>query len=327
MDIRNLKEEFLKRYGDYENDVNNFFYYLKEEYDISIDNPNIEIFMQGIETEKIKDSLNYLIESGTYKKAETAKKYAVAIGQFFEFVKDNSSIKNKDLFDELARNGRRENSYIARMMRYIENSEKLKPKEALGIIDRGMAKDLLKWCNDQLSSSTKWEEELGYKKASAAICIKMMLLYGITYRNARVLRVSQIDRARNEIGLGRFKLRMPVYLGKQMCRFLDYKEKKEIYNPEGYLFTDRRGKAWTGITSSSGIPNFLKYKFGITDVTGIIKYGIRQLLIAGLNDYVIKEITGASDEVIGGCIEKEDDEKVYREINNKLVTVELYYDF
>ena len=63
MDIRDLKEEFLKRYGDYENDVNNFFYYLKVEYDISIDNPNIEIFMQGIETERIKDSLNYLVES------------------------------------------------------------------------------------------------------------------------------------------------------------------------------------------------------------------------------------------------------------------------
>ena len=145
MDIRDLKEEFLKRYGDYENDVNNFFYYLKVEYDISIDNPNIEIFMQGIETERIKDSLNYLVESGRYKKAETAKKYAVAIGQFFEFVRDNSVLKNKDLFDELARNGRRENSYIARMMRYIENCEKLRPKETLGIIDRPMAEDLLNW--------------------------------------------------------------------------------------------------------------------------------------------------------------------------------------
>ena len=297
------------------------------EYDISIDNPNIEIFMQGIETERIKDSLNYLVESGRYKKAETAKKYAVAIGQFFEFVRDNSVLKNKDLFDELARNGRRENSYIARMMRYIENCEKLRPKETLGIIDRPMAEDLLNWCNEQLISQEQWEEELGYKKASAAICIKMMLLYGITYRNARVVRVSQIDRKKNEINLGGFKLRMPVHLGKQICRFLDYKEEKGICNQEGYLLTDRQGKAWTGITSSSSIPNFLKYRFGITDVTGIIKYGIRQLLIAGLNDHVIRKITGASDELIGGCIMQDEDEKMYKEINNKLVTVELYYDF
>jgi len=61
-----------------------------------------------------------------------------------------------------------------------------------------------------------------------------------------------------------------------------------------------------------------------TSVTSIVKYGISQLLKAGLNDSIIKQITGASDTLIRGCI-VHGDEDIERIINNKLVNVELYY--
>ena len=57
-----------------------------------------------------------------------------------------------------------------------------------------------------------------------------------------------------------------------------------------------------------------------------MKYGISQLLKAGLSDSIIKKMTGASEKLIQGCILREDSEW-NRIINNKLVTVELYYEF
>lgn len=105
------------------------------------------------------------------------------------------------------------------------------------------------------------------------------------------------------------------------------KKKKEYVIRKDICLPTVREKRGQGLPAAQVYPVFLKYRFGITDVTGIIKYGIRQLLIAGLNDHVIRKITGASDELIGGCIMQDEDEKMYKEINNKLVTVELYYDF
>ena len=61
-------------------------------------------------------------------------------------------------------------------------------------------------------------------------------------------------------------------------------------------------------------------------MTSIVKYGISQLLKAGLSDSIIKKMTGASEKLIQGCILHEDYERD-RIVNNKLVTVELYYEF
>lgn len=47
---------------------------------------------------------------------------------------------------------------------------------------------------------------------------------------------------------------------------------------------------------------------------------------AGLNDSIIKQLTGASDTLIKGCI-THDDEDIGWIINSKLVNVELYYHF
>ena len=54
--------------------------------------------------------------------------------------------------------------------------------------------------------------------------------------------------------------------------------------------------------------------------------GSRELLKAGLSDSIIKKMTGASEKLIQGCILHEDYE-LDRIVNNKLVTVELYYEF
>ncbi len=65
---------------------------------------------------------------------------------------------------------------------------------------------------------------------------------------------------------------------------------------------------------------------GITSVTSAVKYGISQLLKAGLSDSVIKKVTGASEKLIQGCLLHEDD-KLNQIINTKILMADQYYEF
>lgn len=66
--------------------------------------------------------------------------------------------------------------------------------------------------------------------------------------------------------------------------------------------------------------------YGITSVTSAVKYGINQLLKAGLSDSIIKKMTGASETVIQGCLLQEDNE-LKQIINTKVLMADWYYEF
>ncbi len=65
---------------------------------------------------------------------------------------------------------------------------------------------------------------------------------------------------------------------------------------------------------------------GITSVTSAVKYGISQLLKAGLSDSIIKKVTGANEKLIQGCLFHEDNE-LKQIINAKVLMADWYYEF
>lgn len=160
----------------------------------------------------------------------------------------------------------------------------------------------------------------------AAIAIKMMLLYGITYRELRKIKWSDYEDRYGFIKINEFDVRLPKKLSVQLALMKDFVYQQTISNKEGLMFTDILGQPWADTTSYSGIPDYLGTLLGITSVSRIVKYGISQLLKAGLSDSIIKKMTGASDKLIQGCLLHEDEE-LNRLINNKLVTVDFYYQF
>ncbi len=95
-----------------------------------------------------------------------------------------------------------------------------------------------------------------------------------------------------------FELWLPLKLSIQLRNIKDFVFNKKIVNKENLIFAGFRGEAWNDITSSSGIPDYMGALIGITSVTSAVKYGINQLLKAGLSDSIIKKMTGASETVI-----------------------------
>ena len=153
-----------------------------------------------------------------------------------------------------------------------------------------------------------------------------MMLYGITYRELRKIKWENFDEYYGFITVNGIELRLPPKLSRQLQQVQKFVFQNHVKSNEDLLFTDGNGEPWGEITSSSGIPDYLGTLIEVTSVTSIVKYGIGQLLKAGLSDSVIKKITGASDKLIQGCLLTEDDE-LKKTINNKIVMAELYYEF
>ncbi len=187
------------------------------------------------------------------------------------------------------------------------------------------AEKILIWANEQFITQ-KWEDTTSFRKAVAAIGIKMMMLYGITYRELRKIKWNDYNEMYNCITVNGFELRLPLKLSIQLRNIKKFVFDKKIINGKNLIFAGFQGEAWNDITSSSGIPDYMGTLIGITSVTSIVKYGISQLLKAGLSDSIIKKMTGASEKIIQGCLLQEDNE-LKQIINAKILMADWYYEF
>lgn len=321
-----IENEFLKEYPDYKNDVQNFTEYLAGQWKNSLEDETIRFMIQGLDVEFILKSLIYNVEeTKKYKKKTAAKRYATVIGQFFNYIRRSTNIENPTLFDAISYNRSRENAYMKRMMAYIDSSSMLDGIAEQEPLAASQVETILKWADEQLEEND-WKDSTNFRKAMAAIALKMMLLYGITYRELRKIQWESYDDVYGYITINGFELRLPVKLSVQLKKVKEFVKNEKIKNEQGMIFVDYSGKQWAEITSYSGIPDYLGVLLGITSITSVVKYGIGQLLKAGLSDTVIKKITGASDKLVQGCV-LQDDVELIQVINNKLVTVDLYYKF
>ncbi len=327
MNYLNMVEQFVEEYPNYKSDIINFNDYLEHKWKRSLEDDTIQIFIQGLDVDFIVGSLDYNVEKRKkYNKRTTAKRYAVVVGQFLDFLRKNTDIKNKELFDAVSYGRNRENAYMKRMMEYVNHSKALEgivEVEALCKTDVGK---ILAWSDEQLEEEVNWNIPMNYRKAVAALGIKLILVYGLTYRELRKIKWEQYDEVYGRIRLGGYGLRLPMNLAYQIRCFRQFVRNIGRGRNDEYIFADYEGKVWGEITSSSGIPDYLGSLLGNTSITSMVKYGIRELIAVGINDTVIKKITGASDKLIAGCIEQED-EGMSNSINNKIVMVDMYYQF
>lgn len=163
---------------------------------------------------------------------------------------------------------------------------------------------LIEWCDKQIErdfSNLDILDETRYKRINACICMKLMILTGITYREARKLEIDNLNVMESTVNINSYIIRLPKKLS---CQFNKYYKIREKYNliKNRYLFNTFNGDQWGDKTSASGIPSFLKTAILKTTILSISKYGIIQLIKCGINDSVIMNLTGASREIMNDCI-------------------------
>ncbi|MEA4987940.1 MAG: hypothetical protein VB095_07760 [Anaerovorax sp.] len=327
MDFVVLKHSFLQANPNYENDVNNFIDYMSSIRGIRLPEQQ-DFLVNGMTTEHVIDSLKYYIDIGQIKKQEPARKYFVSIKQLFEYVLSNSNYKNDNFKKELANPAVREESYSRKTIQFLEKCEKLEVKEPLEQLENDGISKLIAWCNDVIAMDFSKESlsSTSFRRINAALCMKLIIFTGITYRVARQLEFSNLKVETNEITIMNFDIRLPLDLSKQFQRYYSY---RVAHLPAQYLFVDIHGNQWGEKTSDSGIPNFMKTAINQTNITGIVKHGLSQLIKCGVNDSVIMKLTGASYELLASCLEdaQEKEQSDWNKyINSKLIMTKNYYE-
>ena len=169
-------------------------------------------------------------------------------------------------------------------------------------------------------------ESMSFSKVSSMLAIKLMILTGAKYSVIRDLKFDHLKLDENTITIQKYTIRLPVNLSLQFRIFCKLRE--NVLNVSSkYLFCNQDSSQWHK-SIYSGIADFLSVTILRMDTTGISKYGITNLLKAGVSIIEIENLTGAKGDLIRGCmpIDLESDiDKENRLMNMKLASSEHYY--
>ncbi|SHM82561.1 hypothetical protein SAMN02746066_03459 [Anaerosporobacter mobilis DSM 15930] len=326
--IRELKDRFLNENPGYINDINNFINYIETQIEqASFYN---EFTLRGMTVKGILNSLEYLVNIEQIQKKEPAKKYISAVGQLFAYIFDNSEIQNISLKSQLDLPQKRKGSYLKVCYDFISKSEVLQDKESYKALDDATVNKLIIWCDNKIDKAIDQNsnniKDINFKHMVAALCIKLILLTGCTYRVVRAIKISDLDTELSLITVNGYDIRLPLGLSRQFKYYKQIYIDKKFNYLEGFLFVGTDGKQWGSGTSSSGITNYLKTEIEKTDITGIIKYGITQLMLQDVNDSVIIRLTGANKDIIEDCLPQDSKKEIewFSYINSKIVKTGIY---
>lgn len=322
MGYKAISEKFIQRYPDYKSDINNFSEYLNVYWKDSLSNDLFRILVRGMDIEFVLQSLVYNVEEiKRYKTKSKARRYSVVIGQFLKYIFENVGITNSELYNMII-GDKSQKSYMKHMTLYINRCDMLKGITQNEPLLPTQTEDLIDWCNEQFNKH-EWDSETDFKKAMAAIALKMMMLYGITYRELRKMKWEHYDEYYGLIVINGFKLRLPPKLSLQVQRIKQFTLDRDIRNSDGLIFTSISGEEWGKTTSSSGLSDYVKTVIGDSSLSSVVKYGILQLIKVGVNSAEITKLTGAQNNFIESCIDPSDKD-IFLLVNRAAVSSDIY---
>ena len=296
MDIEKIITEFVTAKSEgYEKDIRILMEFLESE-----KMPLVETTFQGIRTGYIEKSLDYYIDTRRLKSVSPAKRYVSAISEFFKYCILKGYIDNENLRKELFEPAfSDERSYIGIMNEKIYQDERLREKNTFDIIYKDEMVEIINLCNLTIDEYMYNEiSKKTYNKILSALCIKLISFTGVTYRKIRQIKISDDIEQCNKICIDKFKLYLPENYSKQIKDYI--KLRNEILIKENketdYLFITLEGKQLS--TNTSTISDFLGRVIGRGDLAGVVKYAIRNMILAGISDSIISMLTGAGPNLI-----------------------------
>ena len=311
---------FVRDKNGYEANVSNFIKYIQEEKELLL----TDTVLGGIDTDDIIASIDFCIKNCGFSTKSIARKYSVAIAQLFTILIVNEDIKNKDFYEELRASSIEDKSYYSRINEYINSHSELAKSETIDTVTNDEVDLLIDLTSLEIENTDVHNTAKGFERLSALLGIKVMLLTGIKYNVLRKIKREDINISSAFLIINGLKIRLPIVL----CSQLNYLLSLNIKNKPKYLFVNFNGTQWGEKTQDSKITYVVFKYFGKSDTTGLTKYGISNLIKAGVNDSIIKKLTSANDTIIKDCLENSvESEPLFWEkyINSKLSNVDIYY--
>lgn len=315
-------DEMINEYGTYIPELKNFKSYLLS------DSTNINTkLLGGIRTEHIMESIDYNIRHNGYTSKSIASKYAIAIAQFYRYATQQNWFTNHDFLNHINMYRLDEDSYYYKIGNYIKKNPKLTKKTTIPTCTQDEVNTLISTIDKYFEKYKNSIENMSFPKVCGMLAIKIILLTGAKYSVIPALRYQDLNIELNTLKIKKYTLRLPVKLSSQ---FHIYSKLRAIAltNPSEYLFCTQNGDPWRGTSPNSNIVDFLSVVILRQDTTGISKYGISNLLKAGIGITEIEKLTDAKTAIIRGCMTNEvisEDDLINKHLNMCIANIDCFY--
>lgn len=325
MDFEEMFKRFVEEYENYDAEIKNFRIYIEE----VKKSPATTTILGGIRTKDISESIDYLIKYGNYGTVSIAKKYINAVAQFFRFGISNNWFSNDDLLRDINKSSSfDDDSYFSQLNYYIANNKELKNKSIKEVCSDDEVEDLIKTIDAFMELREKHLSKIGFEKIAAMIGIKIMLFTGIKYSEIRLIKAEDVKSDINIIKINGFSVRLPINLSSQIQYYEKLRDQILVSKTAKYFLVGYNGSQLSAKTPDSKMLPILEKTLARTDLTGIIKYGLKELVLAGTGIDKIKKLTGCGDDMIGGCIpenRESEEERLNKYINMCISKTNVYY--
>lgn len=318
MDFDNMIEEF----GTYIAELKNFKSYLQS--DSSVISTKL---LGGIRTEHIIESIEYNIANNGYTSKSIASKYAIAIAQFYRYANQQNWFTNNDLLNHINMYRLDEDSYYYQIGNYIRSNLKLSSKEPKVACNNNEINDLITTIDEYFDKYSSAKEKLSFSKICGMLAIKLIILTGAKYSVIRKLKYYDLNTKVNTLKINGYTIRLPINLSNQF-QIYDEIRQSTLDKPSDFLFCSQNGDQWKGTSPNSNIVDFLSVVILRQDTTGITKFGISNLLKAGISIAEIEKLTEAKSDIIRGCMSSDiesEENKMNKYINMRLSSIDYFY--
>lgn len=258
---------------------------------------SFQSYIEAMKIEEIMESLDYYIICNNIKSQSIAWHYCSVIKRYFNHIYE-LGFDNAKLIKSFGQDEKNPESYQSRIREKIFNDIRLEKKEQKSELELQELRDLISECNEEIRELIEEDLILDYKKYSykyndlmSSIIIKLMLLTGVKYVVVRNIKFSKYNILDKIIGINGYTLILPDSLNEQIAYYckLRYEIQKRTKKHTDSLFIMANGEE---IRSGTDIvADTLKKYIGRSDVTGIIKSAVIQMISKDTNNCIIQELT------------------------------------
>lgn len=286
------KQEALVQVQGYEKDLLIFWKFLESK---KVSEETWNHVLGGANTDLILESLKYYIDFSKVTSRATANRFISAFAEYFQYANEHKHFSNKELFEEIHAPIYSDRSFRARINTWI--AKHLKDKEDSTIFTETEIQRLIENCNDTLSVKPE-DNEYFDKKFVPALIIKLIILTGIKYKIVPKIKIDEINLRYGTITINNYEVHLPHRLIDQFELYISLRAENPISK---YLFIKSNGDQLPDITGNTAA--FLGSLMSRTDIQGIIRFVIVQMIIKGIPIDIISEFTGVGNTIINDCLQ------------------------
>ena len=295
----------------------------------SITDSSYRSYLEAMKIEEIGESLEFYISTNNIKSQTIALHYISVIRRYFNFIYNNN-IQNLNLLVSFGLKTENPDSYRYKMMNQILNDSRLEARDEKEELSLQEVEILVAECDQKILEIIQQDRVLNYKiypsqynDLMSSIIIKLILLTGIPYRTVRNISLGKINIIHNTIDINNYSIHLPNNLSEQLTYFL--KIRGTVHNNlDDALFVKANGKK---LADGTGIiVTTLKEYINRSDLTGIVKYAVIQMILNGVNQSILINFTKVGDQIYKYCQEKVSNENTLssRYIDAKLRSIDTF---